>query len=195
MASDRKLLKAQADTPEQSFREAVAKTKILPDAPDYPRLRVADEANFGRTGMPHVSGHRFPPLPLSRSDKCYGYPRSAFDSDAADRLGHNRLKHYAQPVRKTFWPFSMIEYKSPSSKGSTTLAENQNAGSGAHSVKCLEVLFEHSKRCQAANIKSIVFSCVADCKNASIWVHGCKNEGEQRLFSSSDKEGISGSQY
>lgn len=186
IASDRQVLKAQADTPEQSFREAVAKTKLLPDALDYPTLRVADEASFGRVGMPHVSGHRFRPLPLPRSDKCYGYPRSAFDNDEADRLGHHRLKHYAQPVGKTFWPFFMVEYKSPSSKGSTWVAENQNAGSGAHSVNSLEVLFEHSQRCQAANIKSIAFSCVADCNNASIWVHWCKNEGERRLFSSSE---------
>ncbi|MCJ1412017.1 hypothetical protein MMC19_006109 [Ptychographa xylographoides] len=98
-------------------------------------------------------------------------------------MSHNCLKPIAAPTTAGYWPFFMVEFKSLSRGGTSWVAENQNAGSEAHSVKAMETLQQYSRGSRRTVFHSVAFSCVADVNNASIRVHWCQEGAELEWIS------------
>lgn len=147
---------------------------------------VATGANlpFDNKALPYTSGYGFKPIATPKPDLHYGYPRDSFDHSEAMLMKQNRLSPYAQPNTTNFWPFFAVEFKFPSRRGTDWIAENQNAGTGAHSVNSIEILMNYTKdKKQHAVIDSLFFSCVADVNHASLWVHWKSVENDFKFVS------------
>ncbi len=85
------------------------------------------------------------------------------------------------PSSASYWPFFAVEVKSPSRGGTTWVAENQNAGTGAHCVNSMNLLLEYANGQPTSETQSLAFTSVADYNGASLWVHW-RELGEDSRF-------------
>ncbi len=195
LAYIREQLSALDNADEEVVRTGFASTPIFPKPIDYKEginhysIAVGANIPFDKKGLPYTSGFRYPAIVTPKPDMHYGYPQKSFDgpeSQLPEVMRHPRLQPYAKPTSATHWPFFAVEYKSPSRLGSRWVAENQNAGTGAHCVNSIETLLSYTKNKEENQITdSIAFSCVVDLENASLWVHWVER-GEYRRFVSSE---------
>lgn len=88
-------------------------------------------------------------------------------------MTHRRLRDLSRPSTGACCPFFIVEFKSGSRGGTRWVAQNQNAASGCHSVNCLEKLLAYSQKPRGKDniIDSLVFSCVVEADQSSLWVH------------------------
>ncbi|MCJ1482300.1 hypothetical protein MMC06_002463 [Schaereria dolodes] len=179
---------------EEVTRTGFANTSLFPRTLDYKvgvnnySLAVGANLPFDPAALPYTPGSRYLPIVTPIPDFHYGYPYQSFtksQSRLPEVLQHPRLRPYAQPNSSTYWPFFAVEYKSQSRLGSTWVAENQNAGTGAHCVNSIETLLNYTKTTEQRQITdSLAFSCVADSHNAALWVHWREDGVDPRFVSS-----------
>ena len=184
--STEKEISTLASNDEGSTVKQLSSTSLFPTQAHYDgRVALGGGVPFHRAGLPFVSGYNYPPIVAPRSDLHYGYPESSFIDNEYATMQHSRLKPYSQPTSANFWPFFAVEFKSQSRGGTSWVAENQNAGTGSHSVNSMEILMKYARGQRQRQITDTVFfSCVADTSSASIWVHWMDSNDHPRFSSS-----------
>lgn len=185
----RRELSEDADAEEDMAKITLSKSPLFPASVNYlgqPHL-LARGANipFDRKGLPHIKGYRLPPVRQPKPDFHFGYSHNSFTRAEDSVMRQPRISPYAQPNSSNYWPFFAVEVKSPSRGGTTWVAENQNAGTGAHCVNSMNVLLEYTNSQPRSETQSLAFSCVADYNGASLWVHW-RELGEDGRFMMSE---------
>ena len=142
---------------------------------------------FNKKGLPRTPGRGFPPISGPKPDLQYAYCQENFTLDELAVMGNHRLNTYAYPSTAGYWPFFLVEMKAASRQGTHFIGENQNAGSGAHCVNSVETLLEYisKERPKERAVDSMIFSCVADGRHGTIWVHWqeCRTDGRPTYVS------------
>jgi len=185
LESVHKKLSGLVSADEDTTRHGFSKTSIFPDQDDYDdKIVLGGSVPWDKKALPHVHGFNFPPIVQSKPDYQYGYPRDSFDNHEAAVMQSNRLTPYSHPSSAGYWPFFVIEIKSVSRGGTHWVAENQNAGSGAHCVNSIQTLLNYTRDKEQRMLDSLAFSCVADINSASLWVHWYQVGDSPRFISS-----------
>ncbi|KAI9780109.1 MAG: hypothetical protein M1816_003164 [Peltula sp. TS41687] len=174
---------------EERIRETIVSTSLVSREWDYKNeIATASNLSFDRTALPYTPGSQYPPVVTPVPDFHVGYPHESFvapQTRLTEVMEHPRLRSYAKPTPSGYWPFFAIEYRSQSLGGSQWVAENQNAGTGAHCVNSVETLSSYTNTTELRRIAdSMVFSCVVNSDNASIWVHWRECGDDRRIVSS-----------
>lgn len=141
-------------------------------------LAMCEDLPWTRLGLPSTSasGALAYPVATPKPDHLFGYTRACFPPPI-DFLPVGGS--YGWPTSRSPWPFLMMEFKSRSCGGNPWAAENKNAGSGSHSVNCIEKLLSYVRPAQDRQVTdSIAFSCVIDSYSATTWVHWLELEGD-----------------
>lgn len=175
---------------EETTSRELNTTSLFPRAANYDwKIAVGGSVPLDRTALPHAFGRNFLPIVQPKPDYQYGYPHASFNADEAEVMEHRRLRDYARPSSAAFWPFFFIELKSVSHGGTHWVAENQNAGSGAHCVNSMKTLMNYTKDNEKRTniLNSLAFSCIADVYSASLWVHWHEAGDSSRFISSKVK--------
>lgn len=186
MAKVRKELYTLDSTDEDVTRMSLARTDLFPLSSDFDddTVAVGGSIPFNLQGLPYTSGRRFKPIAIPKPDLHYGYPSDSFNHAETMVMQRERLSPYAAPSTASYWPFFAVEFKSPSRGGTDWVAENQNAGTGAHSVNSVETLMSYTKNQEKRKITdSVFFSCVANASHATLWVHWRALGDEPRIVS------------
>lgn len=170
------------DLEEANIRTSILQSCLLPNRRDYKTLRQESsictglDLLFDRTALPRtaISSLRLVSKPMP--DWCLGYSSTVFgepDSALQAALNHSRIRCYTQPTTgDVTLPWLSVEFKAPSRGGTAWVAENQNAGTGAHSVNSIETLLSWAGCPRPQNITdSISFSFVVVPQYATLWLH------------------------
>lgn len=168
-----------ANADEAATRQGFDTTRLFLTRPEYKsKIAIGGNIPFDQTALPYTRGLGFLPIVTPKPHLFYGYPRNSFDSIQAATIRHPRLHPLAHPTTASYFPFFLVEFKSVSRGGTRWVAENQNAGSGAHCVNAIETILGHTRdpKLPRKVIDSLAFSCVADGNSASLWVHWQEDE-------------------
>ena len=178
-------LAASANVSEPVFNIRFQTTGLLPDFDFHRASSLASDTLFSREPVPHKNDLGIPHVATPKPDFAYGVAESVFSDRERGLTSHPLLHPYAAPTTDCLFPFFTVELKSPSRGGTIWAAENQNAGSGAHSVNSLHTLYEYTKTQRKVELaKTFVFSCCVDYTSAHIYVHWCSDEKERLHVSS-----------
>ena len=117
-----------------------------------------------------------PQISQPKPDLSYGYCETAFTSHQWYALTHTQLAPYANPHPDYFFPFFHVIFTSARNGRRHWVAQNENAGSAAHSVISMEKLFEYARYkirvpTEHEVSDSFAFSCCIDEEYATLWIH------------------------
>ncbi|KAI9886543.1 MAG: hypothetical protein M1823_001654 [Watsoniomyces obsoletus] len=172
------------DVDEGTIQHGLIGTGLFPTNTGNPGVATGGNSLFDGTALPYTSGLYLPPISTPKPDLVYGYPFKSFTAAEAALMWQPQLSPYAQPTTANYWPFFVVEFKSGSQGGTRWVAENQNAGTGAHCVNSIETLLGYLTNTDQPRprprtiIDSLAFSCVAESDMASLWVHWRTDGGE-----------------
>ena len=168
---------------EPEFNSRFQKTGLLPEYDRETDFARDSDQLFSKNPVPHNPNMR-PSVATPKPDMAFGLRSTSFEQDELCLMSHPIMRPYARPTASTIFPFLVVELKSQSRGGSEWVAENQNAGSCAHSANSLVTLYNwsHSKP-KVELLKTFAFSCLVDYKRAAIYVHWCTNEGQRQYLS------------
>ncbi|KAF7502366.1 hypothetical protein GJ744_005987 [Endocarpon pusillum] len=182
-------LSEQANADEDSIKTTLSASAFFPASHNYlgqPYVFArGGNIPFDKKGLPYVQGFRLPPVSQPKPDLHYGYSRHSFTNAEYSVMKQPRILPYARPNSANYWPFFAVEVKSPSRGGTTWVAENQNAGTGAHCVNSMNLLLEYTNSQPRSETQSLAFTSVADYNGASLWIHW-RELGEDGRFMMSE---------
>ncbi len=174
------------DADKATTRSGLNVSKLFPTRKDYNgKVAIGGNLPFDQTALPFTSGLNVPPIATPKPDVHYGYPVESFSTREAAMMLQPQLNPFAQPITANCWPFFAVEFKSGSRGGTRWVAENQNAGTGAHCVNSIETLLRFVADKDKGDdqnrprkvVDSLAFSCVAESDAASLWVH-CRTDDD-----------------
>ena len=175
---------------EGGTRDAFVSAQLF-EIPEKHVFTIADGSSvpFDRNGLPHTHGFNLTPIAAPKPDLQFGFPHTEFAASQIGVMNNHRISPYAKPSTATYWPFFVVELKAASRGGTHFIGENQAAGAGAHCVKSVDTLFEHThrERSKEKAFDSMMFSCVADAQHGTLWVHWRGIEvGKQPRYNSAE---------
>ncbi|EXJ81711.1 hypothetical protein A1O1_07776 [Capronia coronata CBS 617.96] len=143
------------------------------------KIRKAGNIPFDPEALPQIPSA--PPLATPRPDLHYCLDRSNFSFEEGSQgclLSLPPDFHpFVQPSRAGYWPYFTVEFKSEACRGTSWVAENQNATTGALCVNAMEKLLSLDMVPTGhTEIESVSFSCNINAMVAVIWIHYCQNQ-------------------
>ena len=98
-------------------------------------------------------------------------------------LSHPEARSYTQPAKGNTFPFLAVELESEAAGGTLYVAENQAAGSGAHSVSALMWLLRQAKQQQCSCIDTVAFTIAMSHWEAIFRIHWYSEEDRRHYMS------------
>ena len=162
------------DEAEDTFKEAMLNTSLFPQKKSYEGLAISSSLPYTTAPLPHTHGCGYKPIVTPTPDRAYGFLAKLFEDKHNSVQNTNKLRDRSRVTTASYWPFFSIEFKAQSRGGTIWVADNQNAGSGSHSVSSVETLLRYTKNLipQARElVDSVAFSCSIDAKTATLHIH------------------------
>ena len=180
----RKAIGQLEDEAEDTFKEGILDTSLFPQKRNHEGIAISTSIPYTSAPLPHTHGYDYKPLVTPTPDRAYGFLAKLFEDKHNYVQNTNKLRDRSRVTTASCWPFFSIEFKAQSRGGTIWVAENQNAGTGSHSVSSVETLWRYARE-QKSQVRelvdSVAFSCSIDAKTATLHIHWLTDDSKYMM--------------